>query len=276
MIGPVGDVEVTRDHLHGTVAILPVDADLVDALASLDRELAERHSRAHDDLLEAMDSPRYVELLAALTAFMTNSPWAAKVSKRHTLPGLVGRTCACFDRAAKAAESVLDVGGPELHGVRKTARRARYAAEVAGQLVGSPAHTLARRMEEPQEVLGRHQDSVMARGLLRALGDRVPERQVFALGRLMGRERASDESVQAECGLALAAASTEKGGTGLAAETHRATWVSVVWMGSCAWGRIPPHREHLGSAFGHGERVKHLESMPHVQRNVRRVAGLQV
>ena len=98
MLGPVGDVEVTLDHLHGTVAILPVDADLVDALASLDRELAERHSRAHDDLLEAMDSPRYVELLAALTAFMTNSPWAAKVSKRYTLPGLVGRACACFDR----------------------------------------------------------------------------------------------------------------------------------------------------------------------------------
>jgi CHAD domain-containing protein len=41
VLGPVRDVEVMRDHLHGTVALLPVNADLVDALASLDRDLAE-------------------------------------------------------------------------------------------------------------------------------------------------------------------------------------------------------------------------------------------
>jgi len=65
-------------------------------------------------------------------------------------------------------------------------------------------------MEELQEVLGRHQDSLMARRLLRDLADRMPERQAFVLGRLMGRKRASDESAQAEFGLTLAAASTEK------------------------------------------------------------------
>lgn len=69
-------------------------------------------------------------------------------------------------------------------------------------------------MEELQEVLGRYQDSLMARGLLRDLADRMPEGQAFALGRFMGRERASDESAQAEFGLVLAAASTEKGRDG--------------------------------------------------------------
>ena len=93
VLGPVRDVEVMRDHLHGTVAPLPVDADLVDALASLDRDLAQRHSRAHGDLIEAMHSPRHLELLAALTAFVTDPPWPAKVSKRHTCRGGGARMC---------------------------------------------------------------------------------------------------------------------------------------------------------------------------------------
>lgn len=122
----------------------------------------------------------------------------------------MGRACARVDRAALAAEGVIDVVGPELHEVRKTAKRARYAAEVAGQSAGSPAHALARRMEDLQEVLGRHQDSLMARELLRDLAGRMPERQAFALGSLIGMERASGESVLAEYGPALAEASSDK------------------------------------------------------------------
>jgi len=65
-------------------------------------------------------------------------------------------------------------------------------------------------MEELQEVLGRHQDSLMARGLLRDLAGRMPERQAFAVGRLIGMERASDKSALARYALALAAAFTDK------------------------------------------------------------------
>ena len=212
VLGPVRDVEVMRAHLHGTAAILPVDADLAQVLAGLDRELAERHSHAHRNLIAAMNSPRYAALLAALAAFVTHPPWVggdAKVATRHTLPALVGRACARVDRAAKAAEGALDVGGEELHEVRKAAKRARYAAEVAGPSAGSAGHALAQRMEELQELLGRHQDSLMARALLEDLAGRMSERQAFALGLLTGVEHASDESVLAAYGLALAAASTD-------------------------------------------------------------------
>lgn len=220
MLGPVRDVEVLRDHLQGTVAALPVDDGLADALAGLDRELAERHSTAHSDLIKALDSPRYAALVAALVSFVTRPRWVRRIAKaaaherRHTLPALVGRACARVDhageavKAAKATDGVLDVGGPELHEVRKAAKRARYAAELAAPSVGPPAHALARRMEELQEVLGRHQDSLMARGLLQDLADRMPEGQAFALGLLTGVERASDESLLAAYHLALAAAST--------------------------------------------------------------------
>ena len=210
VLGSVRDVEVMRAHLQGTAAILPVDADLADVLTGLDNELAERHSHAHEKLIAAMDGPRYAALLAALAAFVTDPPWVAKAATRHTLPALVGRACARVDRAAKAAEGVLDVGGDELHEVRKAAKRARYAAEVSGPSASSAAHALAQRMEELQEVLGAHQDSLMARALLQDLADRMSERQAFALGLLTGVEHASDESVLAAYGLALAAASTDE------------------------------------------------------------------
>lgn len=214
VLGPVRDIEVMRAHLHGTAAILPVDTDLADVLAGLDHELAERHSHAHQKLVAAMNSPRYAALLAALAAFVTDPPWAAKAATRHTLPALVGRACGRVDRAAQAAraahtaEGVLDVCGEELHEVRKAAKRARYAAEVAGSSAGSAPHALAQRMEELQEVLGGHQDSLMARALLQDLADRMSDDQTFALGLLTGVEHASDESVLAAYALALAAAST--------------------------------------------------------------------
>ncbi len=213
VLGPVRDVEVMRARLHETASVLPVDAHLAEVLAGLDRELAERHSHAHRHLITAMDSPRYAALLADLTAFVTHPPWAepgAKASKRHTLPALVGRAAARVDRAARAAQGTYDMGGPELHEVRKAAKRARYAAEVAAPAFGPAAHALAQRMEELQELLGHHQDSLMALALLEDLADRMSERQAFALGLLTGVEHASDEVVMAAYSVALAAASTDE------------------------------------------------------------------
>jgi len=210
VLGDVRDIEVMRAHLHLTVAVLPVDADLAEVLADLDRELAERHSQAHQDLVEALNSTRYAALLAALAAFATTPKWDAKAATRHTLAALVGRACARVDRAAHAAEGTLDVDGPELHEVRKAAKRARYAAEVAAPLAGPAAIALAHRMEELQELLGRHQDSLMARALLDDLASRLSEQHAFAFGLLTGVEHASDEPVLAAYGRALAAASTDK------------------------------------------------------------------
>lgn len=222
VLGPVRDVEVMRAHLHEAAAARAGDTDLADALAQLDHELAERHSRAQAELVMAMDSPRYAALLGALEAFVIKPPWArrtTKTSARLTLPVLVGRACARVDRAARAvqaapasgkAESMPEGGDAELHEVRKAAKRARYAAEVAGPSVGSAAYTLAARMEQLQEVLGRHQDSLMIRALVQDLADRVTRRQPLALRLLTASEQGDDESFLAAYDLALAAASADE------------------------------------------------------------------
>jgi len=222
VLGPVRDVEVMRAHLHEAAAARAGDTDLADALAQLDHELAERHSRAQAELVMAMDSPRYAALLGALEAFVIKPPWArrtTKTSARLTLPVLVGRACARVDRAARAvqaapasgkAESMPEGGDAEHHEVRKAAKRARYAAEVAGPSVGSAAYTLAARMEQLQEVLGRHQDSLMIRALVQDLADRVTRRQPLALRLLTASEQGDDESFLAAYHLALAASSADE------------------------------------------------------------------
>jgi CHAD domain-containing protein len=222
VLGPVRDVEVMRAHLHETAAAVVGDADLADVLAQLDHELAERHSRAHAELVTAMDGPRYAALLAALEAFVIKPPWAkrtAKAAARLTVPALVGRACARVDRAARvaqatrsasSAEGVPGAGGVELHEVRKAAKRARYAAEVARSAGGSAARALAERMEGLQAVLGRHQDSLMVRALIQELADRVTKPQALALRLLTASEQGDDESFLAAYDLALAAASTEE------------------------------------------------------------------
>src|SRR5450759_2232228 len=89
VLGPVRDVELMRAQLHGTAAILSVDADLAEVLAGLDHELAERHSQAHSRLIEALNSPRYDAMLAALAVLVTHPPWDARAATRPTLPALV-------------------------------------------------------------------------------------------------------------------------------------------------------------------------------------------
>jgi len=211
VLGPVRDVEVMRAHLQETAAALVGDADLATVLAQLDHELAERHSRAHAELVTAMDGPQYAALLAALEAFVIKPPWATRVTKvaaRLTMPALVGRACARVDRAARNVDSAPGADDVELHEVRKAAKRARYAAEVAGSSAGPAAHALAQRMEELQAVLGRHQDSLMVRALIRDLAGRVTKRQALALDLLIGSEQGADESFLAAYDQALAAAST--------------------------------------------------------------------
>jgi CHAD domain-containing protein len=57
-----------------------------------------------------------------------------------------------------------------LHQARKSARRARFAAEAATPAVGQQARRFARRMQKVQSVLGDYHDTVLARQAARDLG----------------------------------------------------------------------------------------------------------
>jgi CHAD domain-containing protein len=72
----------------------------------------------------------------------------------------------------RALDEALAADGPtdaQLHEVRKAVKRVRYAAESVVDVCGADATALAAEMEEAQENLGAHQDTVVVRDVLRRL-----------------------------------------------------------------------------------------------------------
>jgi CHAD domain-containing protein len=70
----------------------------------------------------------------------------------------------------------------QLHAVRKKGKRARYAAELAGQ------KKLVKKAKKLQDVLGEHQDAVVAAERLRELAAGAAPEQALVAGRLVERE----------------------------------------------------------------------------------------
>jgi CHAD domain-containing protein len=87
-----------------------------------------------------------------------------------------------------------------LHEMRKSAKRLRYAAEATAPVAGAKADRLVDEVKAVQELLGEHQDSVVARGLLRELGAAAPgdAGNGFTFGWLHREERARADRVEAE------------------------------------------------------------------------------
>jgi CHAD domain-containing protein len=86
-----------------------------------------------------------------------------------------------------------------LHEARKTAKQARYAAETAAPVGGSGAAALASAMEDLQELLGDHHDSVVTRQLLRSVGMQAQGagENAFTYGLLHGVEATSASDLEA-------------------------------------------------------------------------------
>ena len=92
-----------------------------------------------------------------------------------------------------------------LHRARKAAKRARYAGELTRGLVGKKkGKKRVAEYKKVQQVLGEHQDSVVALGILRTLGARAGStggENGFTFGLLYGLElqaarRARDDAAR--------------------------------------------------------------------------------
>jgi CHAD domain-containing protein len=79
-----------------------------------------------------------------------------------------------------------------LHEIRKAAKRARYAGEALVPVHGAAAREWAARMEDIQEILGAHQDTVVVREHVRRLATEahLAGEDTFTYGRLHALEQA--------------------------------------------------------------------------------------
>lgn len=174
VLGTARDLEVLEQRLHHEVAALPDHLVLGPIQAQLTRYFAGRRTRAHDDLVAALDGDRYLDLLTAIEALLTDPPFtpaAAKPARRRLTPLLRRAYRHVEDHLTTAA--LLPAGDDRntaLHDARKAAKRLRYAAELATPTLGNPVRRLTTRVKQLQELLGQHQDAIVSLAVLRELG----------------------------------------------------------------------------------------------------------
>jgi CHAD domain-containing protein len=216
ILGGARDAEVLHWRLQDLVAAQPEELVRGPVGRRVDMELRARHRAAHGDLVAALDGDRYLMLLDTLDDLVSEPPVTARAGKPagKELPALAGRAAARVDRAARA---VADNDTPQardraLHEVRKSAKRARYAAESVVPVAGDPAARLADRMEALQDVLGEHQDSVAARALLLELSvaAHLAGEDEFTYGLFYAQELTLADEARGAYGRALRKASTGK------------------------------------------------------------------
>lgn len=197
------DVDVLRRHLlDEAIPRLPgvvVDGRLVTGIRE---QLTEPARQGHRAARRAMGSKRYLALLDRLEVLAAEPhPTAAAKPARSQARRLVRRDGKSLRRAMRKALATPpgERRDRALHEARKKARRVRYAAELAEPVVGRSARRLARAARRLQDVLGEHQDAVVAGQALRELveadtaGSTVAVQ--FTLGRLYAHEQQRAEPV---------------------------------------------------------------------------------
>jgi CHAD domain-containing protein len=204
LLGAARDGEVLPAHLQASLRLVPVELLIGPVQARVQGHFAPLRAAARAELLEALDSPRYTGLLASLDQLAVG-PLAgpqADDSARDVLPAAVRKACRQADKRMRRARHAppgqnRDVA---LHEARKSARRARYAAEAASPAIGKKASRFAKQMKKVQSVLGDHQDTVIARQAARDLGigAHLAGENAFTYGLLYEREAHRAERRQAD------------------------------------------------------------------------------
>ena len=188
------DLDVLIDSLRTT-------GDLAVSLRAFFAEMDARRRAAQMRLQAAMEAPEYAALLDVLVAGVSSPPIgpAANDSADSVLPELAMEA---WDRFRKRAKD-LAPGHPddEFHRARISAKRARYAAELAGRVLPDrrdDAQRFADRLAEAQDQLGLGQDAAFAEVAIRSTMRGRGVAYAFEAGRLVERQRARSAAARAE------------------------------------------------------------------------------
>jgi CHAD domain-containing protein len=198
-------LKALRDELRWIAGELAAARDLDVLLARLHKEagpddapvlklLETERRRAWKRARTALSGDRYLKLLDRLTAAVDAPP------VRQADLSLEAVAAREFKKLHRAARSL----GPkatddQVHRARIRAKRARYAAELAEPLAGKRARRFVKAAKRYQDVVGSHQDAVVAAGKIRGVVERTKSMETaFAAGRLVERTSASRRKARRE------------------------------------------------------------------------------
>lgn len=198
ILGAVRDLDVQLEELSGwRRAAAPEDAASFDALEA---RLVRRRGIARRRLLGALDAARYERFVARLSAFLRRGPGrrlaAGRAAARTAAPELIRRA---YGKVRKSGEALTaDAPAAEFHRLRIRAKRLRYALEFHLPLYDGAVRAMIDGVTELQDLLGEHQDAVVAiehlRGLASVRRGSLPPHALFVMGSLAERyaRRAAD------------------------------------------------------------------------------------
>ncbi|OBF29945.1 hypothetical protein A5724_02545 [Mycobacterium sp. ACS1612] len=195
LLGEVRDCQVQRRRFAKALAELPAELVLGPVANRINTDLQSHQLKSRNVVAEAMDSQRYLDLLATLQRWRNEPPLRAAPSL-----AAVNKRARRAERKAdrRLAEAVESGDDALLHRARKAAKRARYAAELRAPVVKDATST-AKHYKRFQRVLGDHQDGVVATETLRRLaltaGTTAGENG-FTYGLLYAREQQAAEAAR--------------------------------------------------------------------------------
>src|SRR5262249_18367584 len=137
--------------------------------------------RGRGGLLTAIETPRYHDLLRR---FATTVPGLHASDGSSSLARLARKE---LERLHNAYDDLgPDPSDDDLHQLRIRAKHARYAAELAATTAGGSFEELADSLATVQDVIGAHQDAVVAEQRVREL---ATDESRLAAGRIIEHER---------------------------------------------------------------------------------------
>ncbi|MEV7358992.1 CHAD domain-containing protein [Kitasatospora sp. NPDC091276] len=200
-LGRARDGEVLAERLAAQARALPAVCRPERVAAELERWGRVEYRQAWPEVLAALDSPRRRALADALATLLADPPLRRRAG-RDAVPELARIAEREQHRTGERVRAALDAGaGPAeqrdraLHEARKAAKRARYAGETAAPAVGAAAERYTDRMKAVQELLGEHQDAVIAADTL--AGQAADSGEPFGLGALYARQLTAAETARA-------------------------------------------------------------------------------
>ena len=199
LLGEVRDRQVQRNRFREVLDQWPPELVLGPVANRINSDLQSEQLRARAIVTEAMDSTRYLELLATLQQWRSAIPLAGTPS----IKALRKRALRTERKADRRLAAAVDSGEDAmLHRARKAAKRARYAAELRRPLDKSSATKKSEKhYKRIQKVLGEHQDSVVASDVLRRFaltaGTSAGENG-FTYGLLYAREQQIADDARAQ------------------------------------------------------------------------------
>jgi CHAD domain-containing protein len=188
-LGPCRDLDVLLAHLEEQAATLD-ERDRAAAVELLSGYRRERETLQRG-LLETLAGEPYRRVLDELALPVEE----ASPPRGRSLDELAARELRRLVRDVRRIRG--EPRDDELHALRIRVKRVRYAIELAGRRAGR-GNPIVRAAIRLQDILGEHQDAVVAEERLREQGTRSESAEVaFVAGRLAERQRARREELRA-------------------------------------------------------------------------------